>query len=204
MVARVFGTLCLLSIFLSLAACASSASKETVRADGCPDNFGVVDASKLYRGGQPNSEEHWNCLRSMYGVKTVLKLNRYAEDDDTVSMESEAATRHGIRLVQVLMQPEDFPHNWNPFAAPTDVQVNEALATLTDASSGPVYVHCSHGSDRTGLVVALYQMRVENYCRDRAIVDMKAYHHSPFLLGINHYLDREKEPANCVRGPIKN
>jgi hypothetical protein len=90
------------------------------------------------------------------GVTTVLKLNKYSsrvEEDE----ERAAAGSHGLGYNPVLMQPEDFPYNWNPWAAPTPKQVLEALSVLEDQKNGKVFIHCSKGKDRTGLLVALYR-----------------------------------------------
>ncbi len=37
-------------------------------------------------------------------------------------------------------------------------RINKVLQIMNDPNSQPVYIHCAHGADRTGLVVALYRV----------------------------------------------
>ena len=37
---------------------------------------------------------------------------------------------------------------------PTQPEIDKILAMLEDSSSGPVFVHCRRGADRTGAVIA--------------------------------------------------
>lgn len=76
--------------------------------------------------------------------------------------------------------------------------VEKAINEITAAAgNGPVYVHCSHGQDRTGLVVALYRMRVQGYCRKKADDERKHYRPNMMLTGITKELDQEKESSTC-------
>lgn len=38
---------------------------------------------------------------------------------------------------------------------------------------GSILIHCKHGSDRTGLVVAMYRIIVQGWSREEAINEMK-------------------------------
>ena len=39
-------------------------------------------------------------------------------------------------------------------------------------ASGPVLVHCLHGSDRTGTIVAMYRIVEQGWTREAAIAEM--------------------------------
>ena len=41
--------------------------------------------------------------------------------------------------------------------------IEAALVFMHDPAHQPVFVHCAHGNDRTGLVVALYRVRYEGW-----------------------------------------
>lgn len=51
---------------------------------------------------------------------------------------------------------------------------NELIATLQllEQSKKPVLVHCVHGSDRTGTVIAAYHIVFENWTKEAAIKEM--------------------------------
>ncbi|WP_155510414.1 tyrosine-protein phosphatase [Pseudomonas fluorescens] len=71
-------------------------------------------------------------------------------------------------------------------------------------SARPLWVHCSHGKDRTGLVVALYRVAHNNYCKDNAYKEMNDYGHNRLLFGLKNvlYSDDVKEHADCIKLPI--
>lgn len=59
----------------------------------------------------------------------------------------------------------------NPYLF-TDRHAVKFLQIVNDPENQPVFVHCRHGSDRTGTMVAIYRMAVENWPRSRAINEM--------------------------------
>jgi protein tyrosine/serine phosphatase len=195
-----------LCVCLTLAACgtltATRPSADVARVDPHPapiNNFQIVDVNGLYRGGQPAEERDWVYLKNI-GIRTVIKLNKYSsqtEERDELS----SAKEHGIKVIEIPIQPEDWPHNWNLWAAPTNEQVNEAVRALEHRENWPVYIHCSHGKDRTGLIVAIYRVRNNNYCKDTAYNEMNWYGANPFLFGPKHVLYGEdiKENSSCIK-----
>jgi protein tyrosine/serine phosphatase len=162
--------------------------------EGKPVNFGVVTENAVFRGGEPETQQEWQYLKSI-GVKTVVKLNKYSgklseEDEDRYAKEN------GITVIKDFMQPEDAPHNFNFAAQPDHDLLAKAVKDLSDAQNGPVYVHCSHGQDRTGLVVALYRMRVQDTCKSSADTERAKYlpNHLP---GVEKVLNQE--PDHCSK-----
>jgi protein-tyrosine phosphatase len=105
-------------------------------------NFRTVEKG-FYRSAQPN-KEGYVLLRNL-GVKTILTLK------DDAKTERRRAAAVGIEVEQVAM---------SGFAAPTFEQMDRALRVLTTAPR-PLLVHCEHGKDRTGFVVASYRVAVE-------------------------------------------
>lgn len=53
----------------------------------------------------------------------------------------------------------------------TEYELIEALKLLVQ-SEKPVLIHCVHGSDRTGTVVAAYRIVFENWPKEKAIQEM--------------------------------
>ena len=53
--------------------------------------------------------------------------------------------------------------------------MTRVLEILADPESGPVYVHCRRGCDRTGAVIACYRILVENWDAERAIAEARSF-----------------------------
>ncbi len=162
------------------------------------DNFQVVIPNEVYRSGQPLGKDQWSYLEEI-GIDTVIKLNEFSEyvnKDDELKL----ADAHGINLIQIFMQPENWPHNWNLFARPEREDINRAVEILANRGNQMVLVHCSAGRDRTGLVVATYRVKHESLCKDAAYKEMKYYGASSWLFGIKKMLygNDVKENPNCT------
>jgi len=145
-------------------AAARSAGAETRRtARRLPEARGVAYAAEvapgLYRGGQPNAEGvAW--LKSI-GVKTVLNLRHYHGDTEKQMVESV-----GLRYERIAMTSRD---------EPPPEQVARFLAIVRDPSLRPLYVHCEHGVDRTGAMMAVYRMEDEGWTNADAYTEMESF-----------------------------
>ena len=124
-----------------------------------PD-FAKVSAV-LYRSGQP-TQQGVAQLPGL-GVKTILKLNA----DDPA--ETDWAAAAGVTLVPQLM---------DNYGGPSFDQVDSALAVINDPAHQPVLVHCHLGHDRTGIVVAAYQVVVAGMGIDQAVAEAKSFGYS--------------------------
>ena len=97
----------------------------------------------LWRSGQPSREGLEQLAKA--GVKTVLSLRERVDEE-----ERREAARLGMKVENVPILG---------FLMPTFSQVDRALAVLNDPAKRPVAVHCRHGKDRTGVVVAAYRVK---------------------------------------------
>jgi protein tyrosine/serine phosphatase len=77
------------------------------------------------------------------------------------------------------------------FWTPDDSEVNQIEAIMADTSQRPIFVHCQHGQDRTGLIVGLYRVFSEHWSPADAYNEMlaKGFHQALFLL--NHYYEEK-------------
>lgn len=69
------------------------------------------------------------------------------------------------------------------FCVPTEAQVKRFIDLVTGfLCSGNVYVHCLHGVDRTGFMIAKFRILVQGWERERAIEEMLAlgFHKFPY------------------------
>jgi protein tyrosine/serine phosphatase len=54
-----------------------------------------------------------------------------------------------------------------------DADILKALRAIRTAeTSGPVLMHCKHGSDRTGLIAAMYRVVVQGWSKEDALSEM--------------------------------
>lgn len=123
---------------------------QPLNAEGLPNLHRV--SGKLYRSAQPTAEGMRAAER--LGIRTVVSL-RSKQRDARLAEGTDLLLRH------VPMRA------WDPHM-PGVVAALSAIAV----SPGPVLVHCWHGADRTGMVVALYRMVEQGWTREAAIEEM--------------------------------
>ena len=121
-------------------------------------NFYEVD-SHVYRGAQP-SDSGFEYLAKL-GVKTVVDLR---ESGDRASQEEQEVTALGMKYINVPM---------SGLTPPTQAQTSEILGLLEDNSTGPVFVHCMRGADRTGAIIGAYRVDHDHWSNDRALSEAK-------------------------------
>ncbi|HEX7519959.1 MAG TPA: tyrosine-protein phosphatase [Candidatus Deferrimicrobium sp.] len=125
---------------------------------GLPGLIGVGRvAPGIFRGAQPKPEGYAT-LKAM-GVRTVINLR-------TCHGEREAVEAEGMRYVEI---PMSFLRDVDPAA------VRKALSVMTDPANQPVFVHCSRGKDRVGVVTAVYRMEVDGWSEAEAEAEMDAF-----------------------------
>lgn len=119
---------------------------------GCGNLYKVSET--LYRGEQP-SGEGFKELEKL-GVKTVVNLR---------SLHSDRGKLEGTNLAYEHIRMEA----WDP----EQEEIEAFLEIAADPSRQPVFVHCLHGADRTGTMVAIYRMVVEGWDTDKALDEMQ-------------------------------
>lgn len=115
------------------------------------DNMYKVDDG-LFRSEQPGKEA-FNELALM-GIAEVLNLREYHSDEDE-------ATGSNLQLHRIKVD--------------TGLINEEQLTTALDyiqQRQGPLLVHCWHGSDRTGAVIATYRVVVNGWSKEKAIDEL--------------------------------
>jgi protein tyrosine/serine phosphatase len=106
----------------------------------------------IYRSEQPDRKQ-FHALEK-YGITEILNL-RYWHSDNKY------AKGAGLTLHRVKMNAHDA----------NDFDVVAALRIIKNRK-GPVLIHCHHGSDRTGLIVAMYKIVFRNETKAKAIDEM--------------------------------
>jgi len=135
-------------------------------------NFGKVSDS-LYRGAQPDAAGIKGLAR--LGVKTIINL-RLA--NDVWTWEAAEANACGITYTNIPMKG---------YGRPKPEQVAKVLAIIESVPS-PVFVHCQHGCDRTGTIIACYRIRHDRWSAPLALREAKHYGLSVFSRGMRNYI----------------
>lgn len=137
-------------------------------------NFKKVNDS-LYRGGLP-SKENLAGLKAL-GVKTTVTLMGEVPVYDTVMVEREKlwSKSVGIKFIQCQV-----PTGKVPFSGKPTAQIAaDFLKIVTDPANQPCFVHCLHGRDRTGTMVAVYRMTYDHLSNQQAFDEMKTFGFNP-------------------------
>ncbi|MDR0845539.1 MAG: tyrosine-protein phosphatase [Tannerella sp.] len=117
------------------------------------NNFHKVSDS-LYRSAQPEKEN----LRAYeaFGICTIINLRGIHSDRKKVF-------ETNLKLIEIPM------HTW---IAANDANIIRALQAIRDAKK-PVLVHCMHGADRTGLIIAMYRIVEQGWTKQEALTEMR-------------------------------
>ena len=132
----------------------------------------------LYRSEQPSKKGFKELEAS--GIKTILNLRRAKND-------SSRAKGRDLLLLTLPLKAKEL----------NEKDIIDGLKAIQD-SPKPVLVHCWHGSDRTGALVAAYRIVVEDWPKEKAIKEFRykdfGYHEKmyPNLVPLLEQLDINK------------
>ena len=148
-------------------------------------NFAQVSEG-LYRGAQPTAAGFTE-LKKM-GIKTVVNLRAMHSDRDKL---------RGTGL-QYAAIPCDAWH-------PEEEDVAAFLKVVIDPANRPVFVHCQHGADRTGMMTAAYRMVEEGWTAEDAMAELPRFGFHPVFKDIQKYLkgfdvERVRKEVGEVKG----
>jgi len=136
-------------------------------------NFHQVN-DHLYRGAQPGKSGMKRLAE--LGIKTIVNLRGEADLSRKEEAEAKAA---GLRYFSVPMPG---------LSRPVDHQVALVMAIIDSQENWPVFVHCQHGADRTGTIVACYHISHDGWTADRSIAEAKRYGMSWVEFGMRSYI----------------
>lgn len=118
-------------------------------------NFYQVDA-RLYRSEQPIGDDV-SAIHTQ-NIKTIINL-RYFDRNDNQDLFGDDITLINAPLLTWRLRPSDI--------------ANVLYHIETQQKQGAVLVHCHHGSDRTGIVVAMYRIIYQGVSIEEARREMK-------------------------------
>jgi len=159
-------------------------------------NFSLV-APGIYRGARP-SAEGLKMLKAL-GVKTIINLEGGDSSPLVPRMivelwepgeRASARKLEGQNAQALGMGYLNIPLNSVGDVTPEEEQgIDTILRLMANPAAQPVFVHCEHGKDRTGLVIALYEVEVLHKNVAAAYAEMISHGHGPINMIVNHDMD---------------
>jgi protein tyrosine/serine phosphatase len=154
-------------------------------------NAGNVDGI-LFRGAQPHRDGYQQ-LKNL-GVNIIVDLHNTGS-----SQSEERKTVETLGMSYVSLPASSLN-------GPTDDQVAQFLKIFRDNPGKKVFVHCSLGADRTGVMVAAYRMTQHQWTSDEAYGEMRDFHFHIFLRPMGNYVKSfpqrfTEQPAFIVLRP---
>jgi tyrosine-protein phosphatase SIW14 len=152
-------------------------------------NFHRVDA-ELYRGGRPAYRDDVYLKFADLGIRTVMNL----EGGDQAQREKAMIDRVNLRLMKDNKPPLRFvsypieSFTETIVGAPSQKDMTALFAEIEKAPK-PIYLHCQHGKDRTGMVVLLYRVWRGEESFDEAYNEARYYHFSMWNFGLKRTLE---------------
>jgi len=158
-------------------------------------NFHRVDA-ELYRGGRPAYREDVYMKFAELGIRTVMNL----EGGEQSRREKAVIERVNLRLIKENKEPLRFvsypieAFSETIVGSPSEKDMSALFAEIEKAPK-PIYVHCKHGKDRTGMVVLLYRVWRGEASFDEAYNEARYYHFSMWNFGLKRTLEHYRASA---------
>ncbi len=111
-------------------------------------------SDKFFRGSQPESNEDYAKLKEN-GIKTIINLRW----DKSVEKSKKQAELLGFNFINVPLRGDERPAEDN---------VEKVLKEINKKENGKVYLHCTYGKDRTGLIAAMYRVNEQSWSPESA------------------------------------
>lgn len=133
------------------------------------ENTGIPNLAEvegnILRGGQPNAAG-WDFLKNS-GITRVVKLNLDGDSPDQPAAGTELVKCPIDLAEQIIFRPD-----------------YETMMQAVNAIQPATFVHCTHGQDRTGLVIGCYRVLKQGWTKDAAWAEMLQHGFHPELLGL--------------------
>ncbi|MBI4833629.1 MAG: tyrosine-protein phosphatase [Planctomycetes bacterium] len=177
---RVICIICVTALLLAAPCCCKRDPAESLKAypdlvQPQNDIAGLSNFAKLsdnvWRGAQPE-EEGFIQLKKM-GVKTVINLRNFHSDKDDIA-------GLGLQYVEIPLNAGDTD----------EANVVKFLKAVTNSDNLPVFFHCQHGSDRTGMMAAIYRIYVEGWDKEKAIAELPVFGFHEIYDDIRDYINK--------------
>jgi protein tyrosine/serine phosphatase len=138
----------------------------------------------LYRGAQPRANGHETLLK--LGIKTIINLR---DNDARERLEEQKARAAGFNYFNIPV---------TRLGRPSDAEIQKIMAIINSPEKQPVFVHCKHGADRTGVVIGAFRILHEGWTSERAKAEANRHGMKVWQFAMKDYLHdlyRDKKAA---------
>ncbi len=143
------------------------------RAPWMPSNLDTTLLGNL-RGAKLTSAAQLDSLRARHGIHTILNLAKDAlpkRGDNEIQWTAE----RGMRYVSVYLG-----------SSPPTAEKYRMIQELV--KGGGVYIHCAHGADRTGAVIARLRQDLQGWSSAHAYTEARKYGFKPWLTELKRWM----------------
>jgi len=110
------------------------------------------------------------------GVRALVDLRSIYDHTDDIGL---AVEREGLRYFWL---PTSV---WNP---PTDEETARFLSVVSDEATGPFYVFCADGFNRTGEMTAIYRIAHDRVMVEQALKEIDDAGFNPYYYTLRNYV----------------
>lgn len=191
----------LIAIFMFIGGLQVAGAQPTSVSEAASDSIPLMNFHQfdegLYRGARPSAAGMEYLQR--IGVRTVIDLQGGDINDEilrsTLSQMEPGETPQWRAYENSTLESLHISFMNFPLSSYTDVTrdekkvIGKILLVMSQPGTHPLYIHCEHGEDRTGLVVALYHVFYQNWTPEEAHEDMEAMGHRGKGKVLTHEMD---------------
>jgi hypothetical protein len=150
-------------------------------------NFAEIRPGVLYRGAQPEIPAGitflaWGIDMAVLGfprIGTVIDLQGALLDQERAACAQSAVLFDSFILPGIEI-----------VTTPPEATIDLVMATLSEPTLYPIFVHCLHGSDRTGCIIALWRVTHDGWSVADAIEEMRAFGNSWIEMGYRKEIEK--------------
>ena len=134
-------------------------------------NIHAVTPGIVYRSAQLNGTRLADTLKQ-YQIKSVINLRGDNVDEDWYTNELKVTATQGAQHYDLGMYAKEQP----------DAKTIKRMFEILRTAPRPLLIHCNSGSDRTGLVAAVYKHFIEGHSAEEAAGQLSfRFGHFPWL-----------------------
>jgi len=134
-------------------------------------HFCTITPNEAYRSGQLDTEELQYYIVK-YNIKSILNLRGQNTGKLWYTEELKVCKRYGIKHYDIALSKSREP----------DKKDVHNLIRIFHTAPRPILIHCAGGSDRTGLVSAMWKVIIDNEAKSKASRQLSIwYGHIPGL-----------------------